>query len=286
MTAAIRPMLHDDVQTADEIWRAAFASSNTDATEDSRTRSLEDAASNQSRLHYLIDSDPNGAFVAEHGDNVVGLCQSLRRNHRFVLARLAVSPAYQEQGLGRLLLTSAFSYAEGATEQYIWSSRDPRAMHSYVREGFTLRPTMQLTGRERLHTIPHSVRVATESEIDVADSVDAMMRGETRHEDLQFWLDGGGKLVLDDDGGYLVINRTRLTALCATSIPVAQRLLETVLSGYLEFPPLEVGWVVAEQQWAIESAARCGATLANYGAMLTRNVEILPVPYLPNALLG
>ncbi len=286
MSLVIRPMHFDDVATVDEIWRSVFHPPGTTVDEPVEPRTAEAELADRSRFLHLLNTDPAGAAVAEIDGVTVGLCQSLRRGDQFVLSRLGVAPDFQGQGIGRKLLAFALSYGEETIEQYIWSSQDPRALHSYVREGFTLRPTVTLTGNARGGSVERHVIQMDEKGIEFADAIDLAVRGVSRRQDLQFWFASGANLVVDEEGGYLIFNKTRLTTLAATSIPVAKRLLTGALQGYGDLPPLEAGWVVAEQQWAIEAAASCGATISNYGAMMTRNVVELAVPYLPNALLG
>jgi GNAT superfamily N-acetyltransferase len=279
-------MQREDVPATDAIWRAAFGPLRAEDTTPPEPRTREDEALDLQHFHHLLGTDPHGANVAEVGGLVVGFEMALRRGGQFVLSRLGVSPKYQNRGIGRALLNVALSYASGSSEQYIWSSRDPRALHSYVREGFVLRPTLRISGRHQEQTIPSSIRELGEQGLSQVDAIDQELRGLTRRADIEFWLRAGARLLIDDGGGYLLFRGTRLTALGATSIPVAERLLRSVLCGYRGHPPIEVGWVTAEQQWAVHEATSCGATLEVHGAMMARDVEKLPVPYLPNALHG
>ena len=47
-----------------------------------------------------------------------------------------------------------------------------------------------------------------------------------------------------------------------------------------------LNYALQDQQWAIAQAAGDKATIEVHGAMMTRGVEALPRPYLPNGLFG
>lgn len=279
-------MIHEDVNAVDEVWLAAFESLREVNSAPPEARSAKEVEIDRMRLDHLVSTDPEGVFVATDNDRIVGLCQSLRRGPLFVLSRLGIRPDFQDLGIGRELLDRALAYGAGAPQQYIFTSRDPRAVHSYVREGFMLRPSVAITGRPRAFPDFALIHEAGVHDLHRADEIDRETRGLSRVVDLAMMQRLGATVLLDDGGGYLVFSGTRLTSLCATTVAVASRLLEAALSGILEYPPLEVGWVVQEQQWAIETAARCGASLAVRGAIMTRGVDTPYVPYLPNGIFG
>lgn len=286
MPTHVRRMTRDDITDVVRVWHAAIDPLRATTSIPQPPPTPADIASERERFFHLMTSDPNGCFVAEDEGAIVGLSQSMRRGHLFVLSRLGVAPDHQDQGTGRMLLSRALEYGESASERYIWSSRDPRAMHSYVRAGFTLRPCVHITGCARTVQDVSTIHVAASTDIDALDAIDLSVRGVTRRQDLEHWFGLGATALIDDDGGYLLFDGTRLLTLCASAIPTASRLLERALCGFNGYPPLEVSWVCAEQQWAIETATACGASLGIQGAMMTKGVQRLPVPYLPNALLG
>jgi hypothetical protein len=212
----------------------------------------------------------------------------MRRDDTFVLSRLAVDPQHQNSGIGRSLLDVGLAYAHTGDSQYIYSSADPRALHSYLRSGFTLNPTVRIAGRARPRA-PYSAILlgrGTEDELQLVTEIDRAIRGSSRRADIEAWLAGGAELWLHQDGGYAICNRKRLTTLAAQSEVTATELLAALLVGKVDREPVEAGFVPANQQWAYRTAAANGATLEVHGAVFTRNVSRAPSPYLANALLG
>lgn len=230
----IRPMKEADLARVDAVWTEAF-STNTDFPARAEPPSEVELAANLDRRRHFLTHDPDGSFVAVSSGDVIGLAQALRRDSTYGLAMLAVDPSFQDRGIGQVLLHRALEYADGSTSQYIFSSSDPRAMHRYVRAGFALRPAVRMTPQQDGEVGDDTaLRVATPSERDLAvvDEIDFEVRGTTRPNDVQFWLQSDVQLVLHDEGGYALFGPNRLVALCATSEEVASELLHATLCGY------------------------------------------------------
>jgi predicted N-acetyltransferase YhbS len=244
-------------------------------------------ATNLARRRHFLTHDPDGSFVAIADGAVVGLAHALRRGNTFGLAMLAVDPRFQDQGIGQELLGRALSYANGASEQYIYSSNDPRALHRYVRAGFDLHPAVRITPRQE-HTTRDdaALRIGTLAarDLDAVDEIDHAVRKSTRRIDVTYWLNNDVQLVLHDEGGYALFGPNRVVALCARSEEVASELLHAALCGYPDEINRSVAWIVAEQQWAFAQAASDKATLEVHGAVMTRGMHAMPHPYLPNGL--
>ena len=286
MSISYRLMTDDDVISVDEVWRAAITPLMSDDATSVLPRNERADRTDLARFHHLISTDPDGSFVATQDTRIVGICLSSRRGKTFLLSRLGVAPDFQERGIGRELLRMALDYANGSDEQYIFTSRDPRAIHTYVREGFTLHPCLQLVGRQYAHDQIASIRGGSSKDLDLIDAVDQETRGFSRRADLQHWFEFDTSVLIDEEGGYLFFDGKRLLSLCATSEDIAERLLSTALCGAFGNLPLDAHWIVREQQWTLRSAVRSKASISIHGAMLTRNVEQIVVPYLPNASLG
>jgi GNAT superfamily N-acetyltransferase len=290
MALELRPMLLDDLDEVDRVWRAAFAPLRPEGTAPESERTEEQLLADRARFAHLVVTDPDGSFVVIDGEEIVGLSQSLLRCDEFVLSRLGVVPTHQDRGIGGLLLANALRHAEQSRSQRIWSSRDPRALHSYVKAGFTLHPTISLTGRSAdagtRQTLRRALRSGSSNDLEMLCAIDEQVRHCRRAEDLALWIQIGAALVVDDDGGYLLMHRGRITTLCATDEVIARGLLAAALVGFADLAPAEAGWVGPEQRWAIEVATEVHATIAIAGAAMTRGEIGLRSPYLANPLLG
>jgi predicted N-acetyltransferase YhbS len=284
----LRQMNPDDFAAADEVWRDAFATS-TEFPQSSAPPTASEQAAAVARRAHLLSHDPVGSFVAESENGVVGFAQSHRREGTFVLAMLAVSPKFQEAGIGQRLLDAALDYATGCRAAYIFSSSDPRAIHRYVRAGFAMHPAVQVSGRKTGGDIAYErIRVSEGASGDVAyvESIDRALRGSGRSIDVSYWLESGSTLLLHEGEGYAVLSSNRLTALGALDESVARELLAAVLSGHPDGVLRSASWIAGEQQWAIAEAALQRATIEVHGSVMARGIEHLPRPYLPNGLFG
>lgn len=289
MDPKISPMQPSDIEGVDDIWQQAFGALRAASPNPSPPRTDEAEVTDRKRFAHLLRSDPEGCVVARLDGGLVGFAQSLVREGTFVLAMLGVQPEFQDRGVGAALLTRALGYSEGCRAQYIFSSTDPRALHRYVRAGFALHPTVAVTSRPAGGPVPApGLRLSQGGEEDVArvEEIDRAVRGSARRGDVEFWLSAGQRLVLDERGAYAVVGNGRLAALGATSETLAHSLLAALLHGYPDGEVLELSWIAAEQAWAIETAADCHAMLRVAGAIMTRGIRSLPVPYLPNGLFG
>jgi predicted N-acetyltransferase YhbS len=276
----LRPMRAPDFDRADEVWRAAFATSTEFPQSSTPPTATERLASNARRAHFLRH-DPGGSFVALVDDTIVGVAQSHRREGTFVLAMLAVAPEFQDAGIGRDLLDASLAYSRGAKAAYIFSSSDPRAIHRYLRAGFRLHPAVQITGRVLGEVAtPGSIRVSSGEPPDLAyvESIDRALRGSGRSIDVA--------LLIHEHDGYAVLTSNRLAALGALEEPVARELFAAVLAGHPDGVLRSASWIAGQQQWAIEEATRQRATIEVRGSIMTRDVAVLPEPYLPNGLFG
>jgi predicted N-acetyltransferase YhbS len=286
-SVTLRQMNAGDFAAATEVWRDAFATS-TEFPQSTMPPTATELAAGIARRTHLLRHDPGGSFVAEADDVIVGFAQSHRREGTFVLAMLAVSPKFQEAGIGQRLLDAALEYATGCGAAYIFSSSDPRAIHRYVRAGFTMHPAVQVSARRNSDLSCDRVRVSKGGPEDIAyvESIDRALRGSGRTVDVAYWLESGSTLLLHEENGYAVLSSDRLTALGAANDTVARELFGAVLSGYPDGVIRSASWIAAEQQWAIAEAAAQRATIEVHGSIMARGMPHLPYPYLPNGLFG
>jgi len=287
-SVTLRLMNAGDFAAAIEVWRDAFATS-TEFPQSTTPLTTSEEAAGIARRAHLLRHDRGGSFVAEADDVVVGFAQSHRREGTFVLAMLAVSPKFQEAGIGQRLLDAALEYAMGCSAAYIFSSSDPRAIHRYVRAGFTMHPAVQISARPTNSNLAYDrIRVSQGGPEDIAyvESIDRALRGSARSVDVAYWLESGSTLLLHEENGYAVLSSDRLTALGAANDTVARELFGAVLSGYPDGVIRSASWIAAEQQWAIAEAAAQHATIEVHGSIMARGMAHLPYPYLPNGLFG
>src|SRR3954471_7900097 len=65
------------------------------------------------RARHLIATDPGGCWVAERGDELLGVVISFVREKMWLLASYAVVPDAQGLGLGKAVLAPALEHGRG-----------------------------------------------------------------------------------------------------------------------------------------------------------------------------
>ena len=287
MPVTIRPFLDDDAEPAAEIWLEAFAALRASADPAAPPDPAELARTAQ-RYRHLVATDPSGSFVATEDGSIVGLAVSLVRADTFVLSNLAVRPDRQDAGIGHQLLERALASGSTASVGVIFSSSDPRAIHRYVRAGFSVHPAMGATGRPGGRAIAAPLRVATGDPADRAaiDRIDLAVHGRTRGVDLEFLLGAGSACYLDDEGAYAIVTSDRLSWLAATDEHLGRRALAALFSGSVTGTPVSAMWMTAETQWAFLAATDAGAELSSRGSVMIRGTTHCRGAYLPSGVFG
>src|SRR3954452_10545538 len=191
------------------------------------------------RIRHMLAHDPQGAWVAEVDDRVVGVALAIRRDRLWGLSLLVVDPQLQSGGVGRRLLGAALSYTEADAPAVILSSRDPRTMRLYASAGFDLHPQIRATGRvetSRLRAMELPVRDGSNADFDFADAVDVVVRGAPRGPDHSVLASGGPMFVVDsgDNRGYAFIRGGRVSTIAATDEQTATALLWRCLAHTVE----------------------------------------------------
>ena len=82
----------------------------------------------EQRLAHLLDTDPDGCFVAERNGRVIGIAEAMCRERLWCLSMLAVDPAAQSLGAGRALLERTLQYARGTDCGLIVASDDQASL--------------------------------------------------------------------------------------------------------------------------------------------------------------
>jgi GNAT superfamily N-acetyltransferase len=287
VTVTIRPLTAADVRGAAQVQVASFG--DLDRREGVDPRPITDQMWERfyARQEHFLRHDPDGSWVADDGDRIVGVALALKRDRLWGLSLLVVDPTAQSAGSGRRLLDAALTYAEGCDRAVILSSKDPRAMRAYATSGFDLHPQVAGTGAPDLARIPSTGRVRDGSVDDAewADRIDLAVRGAKRGPDQLALATDMAMFVVDDvDGaGYAYIrNHGEVAVVAATDEDTATALLWRGLAHTVDLgEPATVPHLNAGQQWAIRTAHQARLSVTPAGPVFYRGMAPPPA-YLPS----
>lgn len=281
-TISVRPMRPADVARCDLIAFEAFGAM------PPRGVSLEERARHgQARIAHLLETDPGGAWVAEGPDGrVCGLALALVREGVWGLSLFAVIRELQGAGIGKRLLDAALRHGEDARGGLILSSEDPKAMRRYARAGFALRPCVAAAGivhRPALPAAHDEIRDGCdEPALAVAEGVSRSVRGATHSRDIPTMVAAGARLLTLADRGFAVHVDGSLRLLAARDDATARALLWAVLAASSPAATVDVDFLSAGQDWAIEVLLEAGLALSPDGPFFTRG-DVGPLrPYVPS----
>jgi ribosomal protein S18 acetylase RimI-like enzyme len=256
--------------------------------------SIQDERRRQDRTRHFLGTDPNGSWVAEEGDVIVGMSQSFVREDYWMLSQLGTVPGRQGRGVGRELLRLALSHGDPLSPGTIQCSRDPKAMALYTGFGFTLHPVVTAWGAMRPGAVdrPSDVRryepdeVGT-AELDVVTAIDRKVRGSARSVDIVAMLaQPGSRLLLHEDQGYAVAKDDRIVTLGAHQEESAARVLRAMLAEAPAGETIEINWLTSAQQWAVREVVAAGINLQPFGPVMVRGMDGPPSPYIPSGGFG
>jgi GNAT superfamily N-acetyltransferase len=238
-----------------------------------------------SRVAYGFETDPEGAYVAELGGEIVGVAQAIRRERLWCLALLAVDPRAQSSGAGRALMERALTYATDTDIGLIISSSDPRALRLYALSGFALLPTFEVAGTLDRSALPQprgEVHAGGREDFESLAAISREVRGAPHTLELEFALARGMQLLRVGDRGFAVVWPGRgVWLLVARDDGAASQLLWAALAlAGTEHP--SVRWITGAQQWAIEIVVRAGLRLVPHGALCVRGEPGPLRAYLPS----
>ena len=133
----------------------------------------------RARAEHLLATDPDGAWVATDGGDVVGVAMALVRERLWGLSLLAVSE--HAQGRENERKPSTISWRRSASE-------NPAAMRIYATSGFALWPCVALAGDVRFRPErPAAVGEATAADHGWMDDVARAVRGGPYSGELPLW---------------------------------------------------------------------------------------------------
>ncbi|WP_280702599.1 GNAT family N-acetyltransferase [Kitasatospora sp. GP82] len=241
------------------------------------------------RTRHLVQSDPEGCWIAEQDGEAVGAALSMRREGVWLLSLFVVLPSAQGKGVGRLLLDRAAAYGRGCLRGMLCASPSPAAARRYRRAGFTLHPAMALRGKvDRSGLLdPGDIPVhpGNATHLHLLDSVDRRLRGSAHGIDHEYMLAHYEDLLIADTlagSGYCYRNGGRVRLLAATSKRIATRLLREALARVPDGEEAVVDFLTAEQEWAVDVGLELGLSLQTRGYLALRGMRP-PAPYIPSA---
>jgi GNAT superfamily N-acetyltransferase len=248
-------------------------------------------ARQEGRIRHLARTDPEGCWLLEDEHaGPVGAVLSSRREGTWALSLLAVLPEAQGKGVGKALLARALLYGRACLRGVACLPDDPVPARTLRRAGFTLHPTMRLSGLPdpgRLPAPDGPVHQGTERHRDLMDSVDRRTRGGAHRADHEELLRHHQLFVVDDlaGSGYCYVRRGRVETLAATSRRLATRLLTAALLAAPPGEPVRVDHVTAQAEWAVDVAVAAGLRITTSGYVALRGMRppelALPSTALP-----
>jgi GNAT superfamily N-acetyltransferase len=278
----IRPLTADDVPAAD---RAAWSALREHIPDAFAHENEERARRGQYRIAHLLETDPDGAWVAEADGEVVGIGLALLREGVWGLSLLAMRPGLQSRGGGRRLLEATLRYAEGARGAIILSSTDPRAMRRYALAGFELRPSVTFAGIVDRSAIPAGLRsrpASAAADRELCDAVSRNVRGAAHGPDLEMFEAVGGSLLVHDDGGWAAVRDGSPALVAARDDAIATDLLWSTLATGGPGETVHVDFVTAGHDWAVQACLAARLALSPDGPVFVRG-DVGPfAPYLPS----
>jgi GNAT superfamily N-acetyltransferase len=279
----VRPLTDHDVEAAEDVFAHAFAAMRIEYALPAVPRTPESRTSGHLRVRHLLATDPAGAWVGVDGGRVVGFAQAFVRDGLWVLSLFAVHPDVQGRGLASRLLDAALTCAPLDGPGLIVSSRDPRAVRRYALAGFAVHPSMTGWGTVRRAGLSVAPAVVERVDLALAEHVDRSVRGAARTSDLEHFLADGRRMLVVPGRGYAIVKGAGQTEIVAAlDSEAATQLLTAALA---EAPPeatVEVKWMTAAQQWAIEVSLAAGLELHPVGPVMVRGLPGPFSPYLPS----
>lgn len=287
MTVSIRPLHPDDVEAAQQQSFTTFAELDGRLGDPVPEQTDEVRRRGRTRIAHLQRTDPGGAWVAEADGRLVGVALALRRGPLWFLSLLTVDRALQGKGTGRLLLDAALGTAVDAPSGLIMASPDPKALRRYAVAGFALHPGYEVGGRLDRALVPAGLGLRegdVAADADLVEQVVTGLRGAPYGPDLEVMAATGRRLLVAERGrerGFALVGPHGPAAVGATSAELARSLLWGALAEAQD-GELELSFLTADQQWAVEVAVAARLAVRPGGSVCRRGPLGPLTPYLPS----
>jgi GNAT superfamily N-acetyltransferase len=286
----VRPMTPEDVPAVERVTDTAYfdleVRTHRTGWPPPQRRDPAGTAAWTAKAAHGVQHDPQGCWVAEDHSGLLGVAIAKRRETTWLLSAFAVRPGVQGRGVGRQLLDAALAYGSGCLRGMIGSSEDPSAVRRYRLAGFSLHPTMLLSGGVPRSALPvvDRVRDGSPADIDLLDSVDRQVRDAAHGVDHQLMLATYRLLVADRStgSGYAYVRAGGAPyLLAATNRRTATELLWESLAASSPEVPVSIDHVTSANEWAVDVGMACRLQLWTRGSLALRGMKP-PVPYLPS----
>jgi GNAT superfamily N-acetyltransferase len=158
---------------------------------------------------------PESFWIAEDeaSQQIVGIASAVLRPPQWILANFYVLPSYQGKGLGRELLTRAFSTREGCERFLVHSSTHPSAHSLYMQLGmYPLPYSMMFTGYPVDPVTPLALTIEdypVDEILSTLNAFDQRALGFTRAVYHQRWAQNGAYFLVKKGGqvvGYFRVS--------------------------------------------------------------------------------
>ncbi len=287
----VRPLQDADVAVVDDLSWHALAEVGRQFGFSMGERSEARIAWAQARIRHIATHDPEGSVVAEHEGEVVGVGLATRRGSLWFLSLLAVRRGLQGVGVGKRLLDATLEYGKGCEAAMICASPDPKALRRYGRAGFALHAAYEAEGFVDREELPAELGVRNgdwQRDRDLLEDLIAARRGAPYGPDLDFQQAGMRLLIRDGatpaDRAFALSRNGHIATLAAASQEAAARVLWATLAE--AEGEVTVGYLVANQQWAIDIALAARLPLKLTDTLCTRGAISPPDCYLPSGIFG
>jgi GNAT superfamily N-acetyltransferase len=239
----------------------------------------------QARVAHLLASDPAGSWLAEVDGEIAGVALGLVRDGIWGLSLFGIRPGLQGQGIGRRLLAAALGYSEGCRGAIVLSSSDPRAMRSYARAGFAVKPALSAAGAINRSRLPAGLRSRPgdlDADRELLDAVSRHVRTAAHGRDLGALLAAGDRLLVLDGRGFAMSRDGSPVLLAALDEEAAADLLWSCFADGPRGGAVHVDYITEGNDWAVAVALDAGLSLSPDGPVFVRGETGPFTPYLPS----